>query len=131
MHWRHIEIRNPLRPRTPTFFESLLAKEREEKERLEKERIRVEKARRKSLARIENREAIWPRMKRFFRRLGRKNVENFLIKGMSAAAEQGETNGHEVPIVSAHDSNVAEDEEETQGPWEGDWSAVLEESEEE
>jgi hypothetical protein len=130
MHWRHIEIRNPLRPRTPTFFESLLAKEKEEKEGLEKETRRVERARRKSLARIENREAIWPRMKRFFRRLGRKKVEDFLIKGISAAAER-QTNEHESPGFPAQDSNVAEDGEETQGPWEGDWSAVLEESEEE
>ncbi|KAF1845586.1 uncharacterized protein K460DRAFT_355389 [Cucurbitaria berberidis CBS 394.84] len=82
MHWRHIKLRNPLRPRSQTLLETILAKEAEKKKTAKQEQKKLEKDRDISLARLERREAIWPRLKRFLRRMAPADFWEKLPAGM-------------------------------------------------
>ncbi|CAO2648751.1 Nn.00g097000.m01.CDS01 [Neocucurbitaria sp. VM-36] len=121
MHWRHIKIRNPLRQRTLTFRETLLAKEAEEKKAAEKESKKLERERRISLARLEGREGIWPRLKRFVRSLAPTDFwEKLPVEVVEAAGQAAE--GYE-------SEEEAEEQVVVEESWEGNWEAALEESE--
>ena len=85
MHWRHIKIRNPLKPRTRTLRETLIAGDAAKQMAAEKEEKRLERERRASLARLENREGPWSRTKRILRGISRRIYPRSLPKGMMEA----------------------------------------------
>ncbi|KAL6709651.1 hypothetical protein ACN47E_001079 [Coniothyrium glycines] len=128
MHWRHIELRNPLRPRTPTFLESLLAKEAEEKKQAEKEQKALEKARRKEEDEKKGVKRIWSLTRGIIRRLKPNRCEEpqaeiTVPDTMAATHIQAESRDMRTPPEDrsrpfARFSVVRE-------PWEGDWSEIL------
>ncbi|KAH7391707.1 hypothetical protein BKA66DRAFT_439508 [Pyrenochaeta sp. MPI-SDFR-AT-0127] len=137
MHWRHIKLRNPLRPRTLTYREALLAKEAADKRAEEEEKKEVEKHRSGSLARLERREPIWPQLKRLF--------GSFVYMGFRKMPLLEEERLSEVRAAAAYvyedelgsqwneqqEPKEIEDEEnwETEwgAGWEGNWEGILEE----
>lgn len=125
MHWRHIKFRNPLRPRTLTFRETLLAKEAAEEKSVAKEKIKVERNRRASLACLEGREAVWPRLTRFLRRIARADIpkspfedEDDFSEDQAAAIYGGE----DLVVKAVEKQELGQPER----VWEGDWTVFLE-----
>ncbi|KAJ4370752.1 hypothetical protein N0V83_005274 [Neocucurbitaria cava] len=120
MHWRHIKIRSPLKQRTQTFRETLLAKGAEEKKAAEQEEKKVEGERRKSLARLEGREGLWPRLKRLWRKKAPfRSWGRLSAGGENAVGQAAEEDGGE------------EATEEVEVEWEGNWEGVLDDDDDE
>lgn len=119
MHWRHIEVRNPLRPRTPTFFETLLAKEAQEKRAAELEKKRAEKAQRKAARNSGRASSVWHNL--------------WIVLGWGKRTEgkkaQGEAEKDEETEKRSGEARCPRDATGWEVEWKGDWTAVLEDSE--
>jgi hypothetical protein len=154
LYFRRYKIRNPLKPRSLAYLETVLAAETAAKEKIEKAARRAEKhhvrilfdspscrtniVQRKSLAKLEGREDAWQRAIRLLRGFGHtvrdlwrhSPGEPEETDEEMAENEQGEgEDREEVDEVEDDDDDDNDAESQSEEEWDGDWMAVVEDDE--